>query len=173
MKRLWKRQRAWESRRREKKRKKVFFLSFTRSQHRRGSIPSSLSFSRPRTDEEEKNKGRPRCLFLSLSLSCSFSPLPSKLAHNKRHKTTKTLTKQLQLPLQVHHHRRHGRRQVVPAAPVHRQALPARPRPDDRRGVWRAHGPDRRQGRQAADLGHGRPGVVQVDHEVLLPRRGG
>ena len=41
--------------------------------------------------------------------------------------------------------RRHGRGQVVPAAAVYGQAVPAGARPDHRRRVWRAHGQDRRQ----------------------------
>ena len=46
-------------------------------------------------------------------------------------------------------------RQVMLAAPVHRQALPARARPDDRRRVRRSHDHHRSEADQAPDLGHG------------------
>ncbi len=62
------------------------------------------------------------------------------------------------------------RGQVLPAAAVHGQALPARARPDHRRRVRRAHDQHRGQADQAADLGHGRAGGVQVHHQELLPR---
>ncbi len=55
---------------------------------------------------------------------------------------------------QVHHHRRHRCGQVVPSAAVHRQALPAGPRPHHWRGVWCADDHDRQQADQAADLGY-------------------
>ncbi|KAG2572755.1 hypothetical protein PVAP13_7KG201000 [Panicum virgatum] len=47
------------------------------------------------------------------------------------------------------------RRQVVPAAAVHRQALPARARPHHRRRVRGADDHHRQQAHQAPDLGHG------------------
>ena len=56
---------------------------------------------------------------------------------------------------QVHHHRRHRRREVVLAPAVHGQALPTSARPHHRRRVRRAHDHDRQQADQAPDLGHG------------------
>jgi hypothetical protein len=43
----------------------------------------------------------------------------------------------------------------VPAAAVHGQAVPARPRPHHRRRVRRPDDHRRQQARQAPDLGHG------------------
>ena len=56
------------------------------------------------------------------------------------------------------------RRQVVLAAAVHRQAVPARPRPHDWRRVWRAHGHHRRKADQAPDLGHGKGAATAPCH---------
>ena len=64
-------------------------------------------------------------------------------------------------------------RQVLPAPPIHRQEVPPAARPDHRSRVWSPHDPDPREEHQAADLGHGRPGVFQEYHTVVLPRRGG
>merc|ERR1711899_529595 len=67
----------------------------------------------------------------------------------------------LQLPVQVHHHRGHRGGQVLPAAPVHGQEVPAGARSHHRRRVRCSHDQHRGEADQAPNLGHGGPGGIR------------
>ena len=64
-------------------------------------------------------------------------------------------------------------RQVMPAPPIHGQEVPPATRSDHRRWVWSPHDPNSRKEHQAADLGHGRSGIFQEHHAVILSRCSG
>ena len=58
----------------------------------------------------------------------------------------------------------------MPAAAVPGEEVQVRPRHHHRRGVRLQDHQREGQADQAADLGHGRPGDLQVDHALVLPR---
>ncbi|XDV19621.1 hypothetical protein PO909_025064, partial [Leuciscus waleckii] len=82
-------------------------------------------------------------------------------------------TVQLLLHLQVHHHRRHGRWEVLFAAPVHRKEIHGRLPAHHRRGVRHQNHRGERAEDQASDLGHGGAGALQSRHAQLLQRSRG
>ena len=100
---------------------------------------------------------KPKHKAMSYSYLFKYAALPTRTAQLKPRlrRGSPLMLGRLRASVQVHHHRRHRRREVVLAPAVHGQALPTSARPHHRGRVWCAHDHDRQQADQAPDLGHG------------------
>ena len=100
---------------------------------------------------------KPKHKAMSYSYLFKYAALPTRTAQLKPRlrRGSPLMLGRLRASVQVHHHRRHRRREVVLAPAIHGQALPTSARPHHRGRVWCAHDHDRQQADQAPDLGHG------------------